>query len=130
MRKSFLTILLLGFGPAALALDTAHHLTLEQWAVPRSAGAVVSMPALSRTLQDFQATPNPSLRIHHPGGESGSLWAAELRSWLIALGVPSTDLEMRPGSANIDVIQLEIVSGGQKAAPVMTIFPEESVENP
>lgn len=128
MIKAFLTVALFGFCHVVVA-DSAHRLTLEQWSVPRNAESVVAMPALSRAMQDFHATSGARLRIHHPGGDRGSLWATELRTWLIALGVPSSDLEMRSGSANIDVIELEIVSEGQKSAPIMTILPDESTVN-
>lgn len=96
--------------------------------MPRDAKSVVNMPALSRAMQDFQATPNARLRIHHPGGNTGSLWAAELRGWLITLGVPSTDLEMVSGSANSDIIELEVISGGRRTAPIMTILPDAPAE--
>lgn len=128
--KSFLTLILIALSSSAPAIDTAHRLTLEQWSVPRNAESIVAMPALARTMQDFQATANARLRIHHPGGNSGVLWAGELRAWLITLGVPSTDIEMVAGSANIDVIELEVVSGGDKTTPVMTILPNESADNP
>lgn len=126
--KTFLSVILLCISGTVLAIDTAHRLTREQWSVPRNPESVVAMPALSRAMQDFQATANARLRVHHPGGDRGHLWAAELRAWLITLGVPSTDLEMSAGSANMDVIELEVVSGGNKTPPVMTIFPEERVE--
>lgn len=128
MIKSLLTVILFALCHVVVA-DATHRLSLAQWSVPRSAESVVAMPALSRAMQDFQATPGARLRVHHPGGEQGSLWAAELRTWLIALGVPSTDLEMRAGSANIDVIELEIIFDGQKTAPIMTILPDESEAN-
>lgn len=127
--KTFLSLVtLLCVSGTVLAIETAHRLTREQWSVPRNPESVVAMPALSRAMQDFQATANARLRIHHPGGDRGSLWAAELRAWLITLGVPSTDLEMRAGSANMDIIELEVVSGGNKTPPVMTILPAERVE--
>lgn len=124
--KAFLIVCLMLFGGPLLAVETAHQLTREQWSVPHTAGSVVSMPALSRAMQDFQATADARMRIHHPGGNSGAVWAAELRGWLITLGVPSTDLEMVAGSANIDLIELEVVSGGNKTTPIMTILPDES----
>ncbi len=123
-----LSVILLCFSGTVLAIDTAHRLTREQWSLPRNPESVVAMPALSRAMQDFQATANARLRIHHPGGDRGRLWAAELHAWLVTLGVPSTDLEMHAGSANINVIELEVVSGGNKTPPVMTILPGEHVE--
>ena len=36
------------------------------------------------------------------------LWAEELRSWLVALGVDSSRIEMQPGTASPDAIELSL----------------------
>jgi len=129
MKFCLAILLFIATSGSGFAIDAVHQLTYKQWSVPRTAESILSMPALSRAMQDFQATTNARLLIHYPGGDRGNVWARELRSWLISLGVPSTDLEMIPGSANVDVIDLEIVSGGQQSTPVMTLFPRENPEN-
>jgi len=129
MKFCLSILLFIATSGSGFAVDAVYKLTHEQWSVPRTAETILAMPALSRAMQDFQATNNARLLIQYPGGDRGSVWAQELRSWLISLGVPSTDLEMIPGSANVDVIELEIVSGGQQSTPVMTLFPREKPEN-
>lgn len=69
--------------------------------------------------------PNARLLVRYPGGDRGSRWAQELQNWLISLGVPSIDLEMMPGSADVDIIELEIEPGEQQMTPMMTLFPRE-----
>ena len=128
--KYFLIVILWVFAGTAVAIETGHELTREQWSVARNPESIVAMPGLSRAMQDFQATPNPRLRIHYPGGNEGNLWAAELRGWLVTLGVPSTDLEMLVGSTNVDTIDLEVISAGNETAPIMTILPDEPAERP
>lgn len=125
VMKSCLAIILFLVSSAGSAIDTAHRLTWEQWSVSRTAESILSMPALSRAIQDYQAMPNAKLLIRYPGGDRGNRWAQELQNWLISLGVPSIDLEMIPGSANVDIIELEIEPGEQQTAPVMTLFPKE-----
>ena len=44
----------------------------------------------------------------HPGEDSGELWAAELRDWLISLGVPSDYIRLIPGTQEADEITLVV----------------------
>ena len=46
--------------------------------------------------------------IRHPGEDSGELWAAELRDWLISLGVPSDYIRLVPGTQEADEITLVV----------------------
>ena len=38
-----------------------------------------------------------AILLSHPGEDSGELWAAELRDWLISLGIPSDHIQLSPG---------------------------------
>lgn len=91
------------------ALETSHILTAEQWAVPRNVETITQMPALASAMAELQATPGGRLLIRYPGGDAGSLWITELHSWLVALGLSSADMEIVPGSANSQVIELEVL---------------------
>jgi hypothetical protein len=44
--------------------------------------------------------------VRYPGEDSGELWAAELRDWLISLGVPSDYILMVAGTQAADEIRL------------------------
>ena len=46
--------------------------------------------------------------IRYPGEDTGELWAAELRDWLISLGVPSDCILLLSGTQAADEIKLEV----------------------
>ena len=74
--------------------------------MPRDAAAVLQMPAVNSAVRVLLAHPEGQLVIRYPGGDDGTLWAEELRAWLVALGVPSSRMELRPGSASAAQIDL------------------------
>ena len=100
---------------AAFSAESAEIITADAWARPRSGDSLVQMPALKRTVRDYlgQSGGDKNQRgqrilIRHPRGEEGVLWAEELRSWFIALGIPSTDIAIGPESTRIDAIELAV----------------------
>jgi hypothetical protein len=107
--KKFLFGLLLVPAGMVQALETSHILTAEQWAVPRNVETIIQMPALASAMAELQATPGGRLLIRYPGGDAGTLWMTELHSWLVSLGLSSADMERVPGSANSQVIELEVL---------------------
>lgn len=108
MKRFLLGILLVPVGMVQ-ALETSHILTAEQWAVPRNVEAIIQMPALASAMAELQATPGGRLLIRYPGGDAGTLWMNDLHSWLVSLGLSSNDMERVPGSANSQVIELEVL---------------------
>ena len=73
-------------------------LTEEEWSRPRSATVVKSYPAMQKTVQAWLLNPRKqSIELRYPGGEEGSLWAEEIKDWLISMGIPSNKLETYPG---------------------------------
>ncbi len=107
----FFTIVIFSFflsTAPAIAVDKKRILTAEQWAVPRSAEALIAMPAIRQTINEMQAFPDNRLLIKHPGGDEGSLWVSELRSWLVSLGVSSQTIELVPGSEQ-NHIELSVI---------------------
>jgi hypothetical protein len=108
MKKLLFGLLLVPAGMVQ-ALDTSHILTAEQWAVPRNVETIIQMPALASAMAELQATPGGRLLIRYPGGDAGTLWMTELHSWLVSLGLSSADMERVPGSANSQVIELEVL---------------------
>lgn len=108
MKKLLFGLLLVPAGMVQ-ALETSHTLTAEQWAVPRNVETIIQMPALASAMAELQATPGGRLLIRYPGGDAGTLWMTELHSWLVSLGLSSADMERVPGSANSQVIELEVL---------------------
>lgn len=104
---------------AAYSAESVEVITADQWARPRSGDSLVQMPALKRTVRDYlgqsggqsggqNAQRGQRILIRHPRGEEGVLWAEELRGWLIALGIPSTDIAMSPESTRVDAVELAV----------------------
>lgn len=98
------------FGLCLCAQATAAPLVLnaEQWAVPRRGEVVRRMPAIADAMRQLEATPASRLILRYPGGDEGSLWANELRAWLVSLGLSSARIELVPGSRSADSIELVV----------------------
>jgi hypothetical protein len=94
--------------PAVVARDETWTLGADTWAQPRDGRAVASMAPLPEAVNAWSRNTERRLLIHYPGGEDGQLWAYELRSWLVALGVPLDRLELVAGSQQTDLIELEL----------------------
>lgn len=108
--RALIPLLLLLAGPAHAAGNGPWALDAETWAAPRSGQALVQMPPLRDAVEALLNTPGSRLLIRYPGGESGQLWVQELRAWLIALGVPSSRIDLLPGGTRDDQLLLEVQS--------------------
>lgn len=106
-KRLFFLLILFNFS-AALATESKYIITAEQWAVPRSAEVLLSMPALKKAIQHMQSFPGSRLLIRYPGGDEGALWHSELRSWLVSLGLSSGLIESTPGS-EANQLELEVI---------------------
>jgi hypothetical protein len=84
-------------------------LKASEWNVPRSSEAILAMPALRETMQAYSKQPKAQIQIHYPGGDEGTLWVTELRSWLVSLGIASTHIELLPGSRDPGQIEIQVV---------------------
>ncbi|MCK4864253.1 MAG: hypothetical protein KAT06_02410 [Gammaproteobacteria bacterium] len=82
----------------------------NEWSVPKKAAIILMMPAIQKSMEKLQKNVNSTLKIKYPGGDEGTLWVNELRSWLIALGLSSNRIELVPGSAISTTIELEVIS--------------------
>ncbi|NOX08082.1 MAG: hypothetical protein GXP22_01095 [Gammaproteobacteria bacterium] len=108
MMKKLLVVCLM-----LLAINVAHAEELwvisgEQWDRPRTGALVSKIKIIAAAVHRFDENKGLRLEINHPGGEEGSLWAYELRSWLIALGVPSDYIELLPGGVSQDLLHIQI----------------------
>lgn len=90
-------VILLLISPTAFA-EQQFLLTEAEWSRPRSASVVKSYPAVQQLMQAWLRSPESQyIELRYPGGEEGSLWAQEIKDWLIATGVPSQKLQVYPG---------------------------------
>ncbi|MCB1875083.1 MAG: hypothetical protein KDH88_03830 [Chromatiales bacterium] len=83
-------------------------LSADRWASPRSGASIVAMESVAGTVRGWLRKPDYQIVITYPGGETGGLWADELKSWLVSLGIPSSAIHPRSGSARADAIVLSL----------------------
>lgn len=108
MNKVHVSAILMLFSLSSF-VSAFEILNANEWAVPKRADTILAMPAINKSMQIIQNSPSNSLRLRYPGGDEGTLWANELRSWLIALGLSSDRIEVVPGSSTSTTIELEVL---------------------
>lgn len=111
--KSSLVIACLLICATAATLATAATarifvLSAEDWARPRSGEVIVEFNAVRAAVDYWDKTDHALILVRYPGEDSGELWAAELRDWLISLGVPSDYIRLVAGTQAADEIRLVV----------------------
>ncbi|MBD3671826.1 MAG: hypothetical protein HUJ29_13735 [Gammaproteobacteria bacterium] len=101
--------LLLLAAPASGA--PVYILTAAEWAGPKQGDRILNMDGVRSAVLSMDEHPGARLLLRYPGGDEGTLWVEELRSWLLALGVGPESIELRPGSPATDLIELEVLNG-------------------
>lgn len=96
------------FAASAVAEPVQWQLSAESWSRPRDGRSVTQMAPLPELVTRWSQEPGKRLLIRYPGGEDGQLWAYELRSWLVALGIPLDSQELLAGSQQAGLIELEL----------------------
>ena len=93
--RSLLLILALSLPAAAWADSASYSISADQWALPRSGSALLQLAPFSGAVRDWVAHPGARIVIVNSGSDQASLWAGELSDWLVALGVPTEDIDKR-----------------------------------
>jgi len=93
---------------ADLLSRKSYIITEQQWSVPKNVQSILKIPALRNTMKILSAKNTLNLLIRYPGGDTGVLWATELKAWIVALGLDSTRIELQSGSAKVDKLELLI----------------------
>jgi len=106
--KFLLIILLFCIQYKVTVAATVHFLPQEQWAKPKRAETILAMPQIVQILQELQEQPASNLLLRYPGGDEGTVWAHELRAWLVSFGLPSSMIEIRPGSSEAGMIEMQV----------------------
>lgn len=84
------------------------------------------LPALLAVMRQVAQQPGSGIALHYPEDERGEASAEELRDWLVALGLPSSHIQLIPGSSGdvINISQVAIVQnpveGKHTLSPVIT----------
>lgn len=103
-----LVSLLLLAGGAGANTIRMFNLSADEWARPRSGDVIPELASVRAAVSYWGRGTDAILIIRHPGEASGELWAAELRDWLISLGVPSDYIRLIPGTQEADEITLVV----------------------
>lgn len=109
MNRFIISVVSLLFTTSISAADI-ELLHLNEWSVPKQTSTLLAMPAIHNSMLKLQNNHETMLKIKYPGGDEGTLWVNELRSWLVALGLSSNRIEMIPGSTISTTIELEVSS--------------------
>ena len=99
MRNVMRSVLLLVVLIQAMVLAAEPRLLpAEEWLMPRSGDRLLDWEPLAVTVREWMDADTPSrIVIEYPGGEQGSLWVAELKDWLVTMGIPASAILTRPG---------------------------------
>ncbi|MHB8346464.1 MAG: hypothetical protein ACYDHM_04615 [Acidiferrobacterales bacterium] len=85
-----------------LAEEKSVTLNSVQLAQLRTGQRVARIPELGALLGSFQEGRGERLVMRYPAGDKGALWAEELRTWLVALGVPAKYIVSDPDPRHDD----------------------------
>lgn len=122
IRNLCLVVLVVTFSSKSIAAEEVEVLTQAQWNVPRSGTTIVNMPSLQKIIRKYQSATGNSIQIKHAGGDEGTLWAYELRGWLISLGIPSKHIELLPGASSPEQLELKVL---QQALTAVQVNPND-----
>ncbi len=84
-------------------------LSSESWETHRHGESILKNEAIANVIIEWLSKPQLSLEIRYPGGEEGELWVEELRDWLVSLGIPSSVIQLVPGSEAKDIINMSVI---------------------
>jgi len=87
-----------------------YSISHAQWTQPKRVETVLQMPAIKSVLSDFEKSPSSQLLVLYPGGDEGTLWAHDIKAWLVSLGIASRQIELRPGSGESTSVELQVGS--------------------
>ncbi len=105
-----LSAVLAGSGVASANTVRLFSLSADEWARPRSGAVIPQLDAVRAAVRYWEQGANALIVIRYPGEDIGELWAAELRDWLISLGISADYIELRPGAQAADEILLMVGS--------------------
>jgi hypothetical protein len=95
-------------GHAAANSIRIYTLSADEWARPRTGAVIPQLAAVRSAVSYWGKGGDKVMIIRYPGEDTGEFWAAELRDWLISLGVPSDYILLSSGAQAADEIKLEV----------------------
>jgi len=103
-----LACLILVAGVATANSIRMFTLSADEWARPRSGEVIPEFAPVRAAVSYWGRSADAVIVVRYPGEDSGELWAAELRDWLISLGVPSDYIRLVPGAQEADEITVVV----------------------
>jgi hypothetical protein len=85
-------------------------LSAEDWTQWRAAR--MPAPGLPELLAALERDATSVVLVRHAHADAAARWAQELRDWLVARGLPSARIELRPGGLAGEQLELEVQAGG------------------
>lgn len=85
-------------GMFAVPVWATEYISRDEWPHIQRGIQVTQYAKLAGVVDVFDRTEDASIVVLYPGGEAGHDWAIEIRDWLVALGIPSRMIALRPGS--------------------------------
>lgn len=102
---------------AAGAVANSWRLTLAEWSGPKTASRVLKMKPIRAAVQALDKSPGARLELLHNGGDTGVFWAADLKGWLISLGIPGSRILVHTGGQTPGVLKIELLVSGSSPSP-------------
>lgn len=109
--EMLLLILMLMSGTIDAATGQAHRILIQNWQDIRLASRLVTHPALRNVVREWmKSSPGSQIEISYIQGEEGKRQALELRSGLIALGIPSKSLSLHGSKVDMRYMELRVIA--------------------
>jgi hypothetical protein len=90
------------------------ELQAETWDVSRHGELLIKIPELTTIINKWSEDPDQKIELRYPGGEEGVLWVEELMDRLVSLGIPSSTIQLLPGSSAEDIIHVVLIEAIKK----------------
>lgn len=107
ISKSVLLVVLALFS-CTLQANTIRifSLSADAWARPRAGHTLPQLEPVRSAVAYWEKGSDALIKLSYPGEDSGELWAAELKDWLVSLGIPSEYILLSPGLQVEDEIKI------------------------
>jgi hypothetical protein len=97
-----------------LSADATEYISRDEWPAIQRGIQVTQYARLAGVVNEFDRQPDSNIVILYPGGAAGQGWAEEIRDWFVALGIPSRNVALRPGSGQPGSLALQVETQGFK----------------
>ncbi len=115
LKPAFLSLILLSSGLMCNSVWAANsirifNLSADQWARPRAGEVIPQLESVRLAVAYWESGTDATILISHAGEDSGEIWAAELKDWLVSLGIPSDFILLSSGLQADDEIRILVGS--------------------